>query len=78
MTISNLAVQHNSIILVLEPGDSIRLADLLVNTNLTSAMLALGNSATWSCKDNIKVHYSVNHDYNESAYFRKFQSRDRI
>jgi hypothetical protein len=60
--ISNLAIQHNSIILVLEPSDSIRLADLLVNTNLTSAMLAFGNSATWSCKDNIEVHYFVNND----------------
>ena len=56
---AHLTVQHNRIILILEPSNRIRLSHFLRNTNLTPAVLALRNSSTRPCENDIKVHYPL-------------------
>lgn len=70
-----LAIQHDGIILVLEPLNGSGLAYFLVNTNLAATVLAFGNSSTGPSEDNVKVHWLLNHIF-EGVYFRRFQWQD--
>src|SRR5271154_3703412 len=60
---TTLTIQHNSIILVLEPANSIRLTHFLMHPDLTTAVLALPNTSTRSSKDHVEVHYQVRNSF---------------
>ena len=60
---NHLAIQHNSIILVLEPLDGSGLTDFLVNANLAATVFAFSNSSTWPSEDHVKVHCMLGTSY---------------
>jgi hypothetical protein len=70
-----LAIQHDSIILVLEPLNGSGLAYFLVNANLAATVLAFSNSTTRPSEDNVKVHYLLNHVIKE---YTSIDSNSRI
>lgn len=69
----HLTIQHNSIIFVLEPSNGIRLTDFLCNTNFAPAVFAFSNSSTWPGKNDIEVHYPLEHMH--SANIKRYRRR---
>jgi hypothetical protein len=60
-----LTIQHNCIILILKPGNRVRLRNLLMHPDRRATMFPLGHSPSRSLQHDIKVHYTLTRFANE-------------